>query len=137
MIRKLLPCIVLLASAVTSDACTSMIVSAQASATGRPLLWKHRDTSAENNFVASVPSTATTAAYVALYNVGDSLLSEAWMGLNEYGFAIMNTASYNLAPDTTAYKDREGVVMSKALSSCRSVDDFERLLTELPKPLGV
>lgn len=137
MIRRLLPCIVLMASAIVADACTSMIVSAEASATGRPLLWKHRDTSTENNFVAAVPAKNGDAAYVALYNVGDSLLEEAWMGMNEYGFAIMNTASYNLAPDTTEYKDREGIVMTKALKSCRSVDDFERLLNALPKPLGV
>ncbi len=118
-------------------ACTSMIVTARASASGRPLLWKHRDTGADNNFLARVGATDSTYGYVGLFNAGDSLLAEAWMGMNDCGFAIMNTASYNLAPDTAVMKDREGLVMSVALARCRSVADFESLLAELPKPLGV
>lgn len=119
-------------------ACTSMIVSAKASASGRPLLWKHRDTDTEHNFVERVGARrAGEHAYVALFNGGDSLLREAWMGMNDAGFAIMNTASYNLAPDTARIKDREGEVMARALAVCRSVDDFRNLLDTLPKPLGV
>ena len=49
----------------------------------------------------------------------------------------MNTASYNLVPDTAAYRDKEGCVMSEALSRCRTVDDFGKLLDSLDKPLGV
>ena len=49
----------------------------------------------------------------------------------------MNTASYNLAPDTAAFKDNEGVVMRLALEQCRTLDDFEKLLSSLPKPMGV
>ena len=45
---------------------------------------------------------------MALFNGGDSLLREAWVGVNEAGFAVMNTASYNLAPDTALVRDREG-----------------------------
>lgn len=117
--------------------CTSMLVSASASATGRPLMWKHRDTGTEHNFVERVEPRDGHAGYVALYNGGDSLLTEAWMGMNDNGFAIMNTASYNLAPDTAKIKDREGLVMSAALAGCVTVDDFARLLDTLPKPMGV
>lgn len=122
---------------IATEACTSMIVSAGASASGRPLLWKHRDTGCESNFVERTPARDGRHGYVALYNAGDSLLSEAWIGVNDVDFAIMNTASYNLAPDTASYKDREGAVMAEALRRCVTVDDFERLLQELPKPLGV
>ncbi len=118
-------------------ACTSAIVSAKAAKNGRPLLWKHRDTSAENNFVERMPAQNGDLAYVALYNAGDSTLSEAWMGMNEAGFAIMNTASYNLAPDTAKFMDQEGVVMALALKKCRTLSDFETLLDTLPKPMGV
>lgn len=114
-----------------------MIVSAGASAHGRPMLWKHRDTSCESNFVEKVPATANNYGYVALFNAGDSLLAEAWMGVNDVDFAIMNTASYNLAPDTAKYKDREGFLMTEALKRCKTVNDFERLLVSQPKPLGV
>lgn len=33
--------------------------------------------------------------------------------------------------------DREGYLMSIALKHCRTVADFETLLTKLPRPLGV
>jgi len=120
-----------------TQACTSAIVSARASASGRPLLWKHRDTGADNNFLMRVEPSEGEIGYIGLFNGGDSLLTEAWMGMNDAGFAIMNTASYNLAPDTAKFKDQEGIVMAKALKSCRTVADFEKLLSTLPKPLGV
>ena len=118
-------------------ACTSAIVSAKASKTGRPLLWKHRDTGTEQNFVEKVEAKDGNYAYVALYNGGDSTLRDAWLGMNEVGFAIMNTASYNLAPDTAKLKDQEGYVMSLALKKCRTLADFETLLDTISKPMGV
>lgn len=122
-----------------SWACTSAIISGDATQSGRPLLWKHRDTGVEDNFVARIEpkNPGERFTYVALYNAGDSTYRDAWMGMNEAGFAIMNTASYNLAPDTTDYKDREGIVMALALSRCRTLADFENLLDTLPKPMGV
>ncbi|MDO4318970.1 MAG: carcinine hydrolase/isopenicillin-N N-acyltransferase family protein [Bacteroidales bacterium] len=135
--KRLLALLALMAAVQTVLGCTSMIVSGRASDSGRPLLWKHRDTGADNNFLARVEPTDSTLGYVALFNAGDSLLAEAWMGMNDAGLAIMNTASYNLAPDTAAYKDREGAVMTLALRQCRSVDDFEHLLASLPRPMGV
>ena len=120
-----------------SFACTSAIISAKASKTGRPLLWKHRDTGTEHNFVEKVEAKDGNYAYVALYNGGDSTLRDAWLGMNEVGFAIMNTASYNLAPDTAKLKDQEGYVMSLALKKCRTLADFETLLDTISKPMGV
>lgn len=125
------------ASFVPAAACTSMIVSGKASADGRPILWKHRDTGADNNFLARIAPTDSTIGYVGLFNGGDSLLTEAWMGMNDAGFAVMNTASYNLAPDTARVKDREGIVMALALASCKTVDEFEHLISTLPRPMGV
>lgn len=123
---------------VAAIACTSAIIGGHLTPDGRPLLWKHRDTGTEHNFVARLKSAIPgDADYVALFNAGDSLLREAWTGINSNGFAIMNTASYNLVPDTASYRDMEGFVMSQALKRCRSVDDFASLLDSLPKPLGV
>ncbi|WP_300300684.1 hypothetical protein [uncultured Muribaculum sp.] len=119
-------------------ACTSAIIGGGASASGRMLLWKHRDTGAEHSFVARVkPCRSGELEYVALFNGGDSLLREAWTGVNAAGFAVMNTASYNLAPDTARVRDREGVVMARALAVCRNVADFDSLLRVLPRPMGV
>lgn len=120
-------------------ACTSAIVGADMNPYGRPLLWKNRDTSASDNKIEYVPSQNGEFAYVALFNASDSLLNEAWMGMNEYGFAVMNTASYNLKDDDVPQKDmdKEGYVMTKALKKCKTVDDFASLLDSLPKPMGV
>lgn len=135
--RKLRTFLIFVAvAAAMAEACTSLLASGKVTG-GSPVLWKHRDTGTEHNFIERVEATDSTQAFVALFNGGDSLLSEAWTGMNEAGFAIMNTASYNLAPDTARLKDREGVVMRIALERCTSVADFDRLLRTLPKPLGV
>lgn len=123
-----------------ADACTSAIISADASASGRPLLWKHRDTSNTANKVEYVsPDEEGGYGYVALFNAEDRNLSEAWMGMNQAGFAVMNTASYNIKDDKVPQRlmDREGYVMTIALRTCSSVDDFENLLSSLPRPMGV
>lgn len=120
-------------------ACTSAIIGADMNPYGRPLLWKNRDTSNFDNKIEFIPSTDNSFSYVALFNASDSLLNEAWMGMNEYGFAVMNTASYNIKDDDIPQKDmdKEGVVMTKALKSCKTVEDFAILLDTLPRPMGV
>ncbi|MDE5957860.1 MAG: C45 family peptidase, partial [Muribaculaceae bacterium] len=131
--------VVMCAAGLEADACTSAIVSADASASGRPLLWKHRDTSTIDNKVEYVAGTDGGYSYVALFNAADRELREAWTGMNEVGFAVMNTASYNIKNDRVPERqmDREGYVMTIALRTCRSVDDFEELLRQLPRPMGV
>jgi len=77
--------------------------------------------------------------YFGLVNSADEDGEEVWVGMNAAGFAIMNSASYNLKPDddTTKIQDREGIVMKLALQQCATLEDFEALLHDLPKPLGV
>lgn len=123
---------------ITAQACTSAIVSARLTADGRPLLWKNRDTGEENNKVERINAQQPGQYdYIALYNASDTLCREAWMGMNTAGFAVMNTASYNLNRDTITDMDKEGVLMTKALLTCRTVADFEQLLRSHPKPLRV
>lgn len=139
--NQVIKAMMLLAAAVMvtgeAVACTSAIVSGKKTVNGRPLLWKHRDTGEENNKVERINATKGSFEYVALYNASDSLCREAWMGYNSEGFAIMNTASYNLKDDDVKDMDREGLVMTCALRRCRTVDDFGNMLDTLPKPLGV
>ncbi len=134
----LLVCVSLLLP-VRINACTSAIISAEKNPYGRPILWKHRDTSAIDNKVEYVATKSGEFSYVALFNASDKDLKEAWMGMNEYGFAVMNTASYNIKDDNVSAKkmDKEGFVMSKALRTCKTVDDFAHLLETLPRPMGV
>lgn len=124
---------------IPSAACTSAIISADANPSGRPLLWKHRDTSNIDNKVEYVAPADGQLGYVALFNAADRELKEAWMGMNEAGFAVMNTASYNIKDDNVPAKemDKEGIVMTIALKTCRTIDDFARLLDTLPRPMGV
>lgn len=132
----ILACLLIFCGTV-SDACTSAIISGDITKSGRPLLWKHRDTGEENNKVERFLPSDSTYEYVALYNASDTKCEEAWIGFNSKGFAIMNTASYNIKDDDVKDMDKEGFLMSKALSVCSTVDDFEDLLKKLPKPLGV
>ena len=120
-------------------ACTSAIIGAELNPYGRPLLWKHRDTSAIDNKVEHIPAGPEGYAYTGLFNASDKNLKECWTGFNSEGFAIMNTASYNLKDDKVPEKDmdKEGFLMTKALRTCVTVDDFARLLETLPRPMGV
>lgn len=135
-IAMMLCCVVTAASAL---ACTSALIGAGANPSGRPMLWKNRDTSTIDNKVEYVAGKPGEHSYVGLFNANDKFLREAWMGMNDSGFAIMNTASYNIKDDNVPAKkmDKEGFVMAKALKTCTTVDDFERLLKTLPRPMGV
>jgi len=118
------------------QACTIAVVSGKCTPDGRPLLWKHRDTDNLQN--ALMYFRDGKYPYIGLINSDDSLLENVWIGCNKSGFAIMNSASYNLiATDTVELKDREGIVMKLALQQCETLGDFEKLLEQLPKPLGV
>ncbi|MCZ2444381.1 MAG: hypothetical protein LC101_11465, partial [Flavobacteriales bacterium] len=75
--------------------------------------------------------------FIGLVNSADKDNKEAWCGFNEYGFGIMNSASYNLKiNDTTKISDLEGFIMKTALQQCKTLEDFENMLNNLPKPLG-
>ncbi|MBT3228116.1 MAG: hypothetical protein HOD43_10690 [Candidatus Marinimicrobia bacterium] len=108
--------------------CTSAVVSGEATDDGRPLLWKHRDTGDVENKLVYVEGSKYD--FVGVANRVDSLSRQIWMGSNEVGFAIMNTASYNLnqgqvcdVPD-----DQEGLFMRAVLEVCSDLDDFEAFM---------
>jgi hypothetical protein len=117
--------------------CTTAIVSGKYTSDGRPLLVKHRDSGFVQNRLVYFEDGKFK--YIGLVNSVDSLNKEVWGGSNSSGFAIMNSASYNLKPDadTTKIKDREGIIMKLALQTCETLEDFEELLQNLEKPLGV
>lgn len=128
-------CVLLLAFsfAVDAGACTTAIVSAGASSTGRPLLWKQRDTDDPHNALLHV--TGGKYAYTAVFSPPD-FERRSYGGVNEVGFAIMNNASYNLAEkDYGEWANSK--VINKALAECRTLADFEQLLEEWPRPRNV
>lgn len=109
-------------------ACTSAVISGSATTDGRPLLWKHRDTGSLENKLVYVNTPAYD--FMGVANVKDSLNREIWMGINETGFSIMNTASYNINEGVSCdvEDDQEGLFMREALEKCSDIKDFELLL---------
>lgn len=134
MKNKILITLILLAIAATDlSACTTAVISGKHTKDGRPLLWKHRDTWAINNKIMQFDDGKY--AYTGLVNSSDSIGESVWIGFNSTGFAIMNSASYNLNNDTIEQSGLEGRLMKKALQTCASVDEFEQMLNNLPKPI--
>ncbi len=106
-------------------ACTTAVVSREASATGRAMLWKNRDADGSDNQVVYLADGKYP--YVGLVNRGDSMGLQIWAGVNAAGFAIMNSASYNLESGDTV---GEGTLMKLALQTCATVEEFEALLSK-------
>ena len=120
---------------VSSWACTSFIISGKATPTGRPMMFKHRDTGELNNRIAHF--NGVNYDFIGLVN-SPTLDGEVWAGMNEAGLCIMNTASYNLREDQLdCQMDREGELMYQVLSHCATLDDFEQWLATYPQPWGV
>ena len=115
------------------NACTTAVISGKYTPDGRPLLWKHRDTGFLNNKI--VHFNDGKYSYTGLVNSTDSENKSIWIGFNSEGFAIMNSASYNLNNDTITQSGHEGRLMKKALQTCTTIDDFEELLKSLNQPI--
>ena len=79
---------------IAGHACTTAVISPGASAPGRPLLWKNRDTDFLNNKVIFV--NESPFSYLALVNAEDRSGRWVYAGLNSAGFAIFNSVAYNL-----------------------------------------
>ena len=119
-------------SITSSIACTTAVISGKYTKDGRPLLWKNRDTWAVNNKIMVFHDGKYD--YAGLVNSKDKIGKSIWIGYNSTGFAIMNSASYNLNNDTIKQSGLEGRVMKQALQTCATIDDFEKLLNDMPKP---
>lgn len=115
--------LVLAPAAPRAAACTTAVVSREASATGRAMLWKNRDADGSDNQVVYLADGKYP--YVGLVNRGDTMGLQVWAGVNTAGFAIMNSASYNLESGDTV---GEGTLMKLALQTCATVEEFEALL---------
>lgn len=109
-------------------ACTTAIIGPSASSSGRPMLWKNRDTDFLNNKVIFVPESPYS--YLALVNAEDRSGRWVYAGLNSTGFAIFNSVAYNLPENSGELKDLEGAIMADALRKCSSVSDFEKYIQE-------
>jgi hypothetical protein len=121
--------VAVVAPAPPAAACTTAVISGAATPDGRPLLWKNRDTDDRHNQV--VYRDDGRYPYLGVVNQRDAVGLEIWAGVNAEGFAIMNSASYNLDEGDT---EDEGRFMKVALQSCRTVGEFQALLEATNEP---
>ncbi len=105
------------------QACTIGVAIGKATADGRSLLWKTRDYEVKNNIVFYTQ----TDKYSFISNITPEYgYSKSWSGVNEKGFAIVNTDIKEF-PDGIRGPDN-GDFINEALKYCASVQDFQNLL---------
>lgn len=114
------------------EECTTGVALGKATVDGRPLLWKNRDTSFQDNEIIFCKDG--DYYYIGIINAGDKKGDEIWAGVNNAGFAIMNAESRDQARkgEKTKY-DGEGRLMKLALQTCATINDFENILKESNK----
>ena len=133
--KKIALLTIVLFSVSITFACTSFIISGKATPSGKPMMFKHRDTDELNNRIAHFQGKKY--AFMGLVNA-PSLDGEVWAGMNEAGLCIMNTASYNLREDQLdCQMDREGEFMYHVLGQCANLQEFEAWIDTYPQPWGV
>lgn len=129
----------LLLISMATFACTSMLISGKRTPDGRPLLLKNRDTDNLRNYVLSMQGEKYR--FMGMCADSDTEHINVWSGHNEVGFAIINTAAYNLNGEGTDHSTNipsasrrgvrlydEGYIMRQALAKCASLQEFEHLL---------
>jgi hypothetical protein len=119
-----------------SYSCTTFLLSGKFTKDGKSLLFKNRDAAENQN--ALVYFKDGKYPYLGLVDGNTESKTMVWGGYNSAGFAIMNSAAYNNnIGDSSKFVDQEGVIMKKALMTCVTIQDFEKLLNALPKPWGL
>ncbi|MBM6992593.1 MAG: hypothetical protein I3J02_04930 [Prevotella sp.] len=133
---KIILTLSLLMLTATARPCTTAVISGKATTDGRPMIWKLRDSDTFDNCMRYFADGRL--AYLGLVDSNDFKGENVWGGTNEAGFAIMNSASFNVNEnDTASLKDQEGHFMKQALQTCTSLQDFENLLRSRPRPMGL
>ncbi len=108
----------------TGETSTISIISGNATVDGRPLLVKNRDNSS-NPYQEFHYNNNGPLAYISVTYAG--VEDQAWGGVNEVGFAVVNADAWNF-PDTVSGPDDDGIIMDWALRTCYTVDDFEAIM---------
>lgn len=136
MKKTLLSTVLIFFSFVHIMACTTAVISGKYTKDGKPMIWKVRDTESLNNKMMFFDKGKYH--FIGLVNTDDIEGKQVWAGSNDTGFAIMNSASFNVnTDDKSDKKDLEGMFMKKALEECATLADFEKLMRENPKPMGL
>ncbi len=105
------------------SASTVAIVSGRATQDGRPLLMKLRDNTEDDQeyFYCDV------GPYAFIGITYTDITDQAWGGINEVGFAIVNSNAWNFN-DPVPGPDDDGYIMYLALRTCATVLDFQHIM---------
>ncbi|MBN2543101.1 T9SS type A sorting domain-containing protein [bacterium] len=122
--KKLLICLFLSVLYLNSfSSCTIGVATSDATFDGRPVIFKNRDiTSWSIEF--KVVTSSGAYAYACNTSVGSST---PWMGVNEVGFGIVQSAAYNLSWEGGSGLGN-GSLLQHALKYCETLADFEWVL---------
>jgi len=109
--------------------CTTGLASGLATPDGRPLLWKNRDVGNRNQEFHYVDEGGIPFISIAYRNEPNL---QYYGGINAVGFALENSNSYNLdgygGGNGWGYGDDDGEIHMLALSTCRTIDEFQAIL---------
>lgn len=112
--------------------CTTGVASGLVTPDGRPLLWKNRDVGNSNQEYHYVDDGRIPFIGLCYRNENSW---QYYAGINAHGFALENSNSYNLprGPASNGFGagDDDGEIHMLALSTCRTVDDFQDLMDSL------
>ncbi len=126
--RRFLPALLSLFSAATvALGCTIGAFGSASTVDGRAVLWKNRDVDDQNQELRHW--NLGRYRFVSNAYADDTL--NAWGGINEAGFGIMNSNAYNLGPKLKRKGPDDGNIMALALATCASLAEFEKLLDSL------
>ena len=81
-----------MADELIDEGCTIGVAAGSATSDGRPLVWKTRDGSRYDDEVIYI--TSEKYKFITVINAGQT--ESAWMGVNEKGFAILDSDVYDL-----------------------------------------
>jgi hypothetical protein len=101
--------------------CTIAVVSGLRTADGRPLLWKNRDVTEQDNVVRFYQGRVH--AYLGLSDAG--VTDKIFAGLNSAGLAIVNAVSGDLDGSSDS---ENGVFIKRILEECATIEDVDALL---------
>ncbi len=107
---------------IESEECTIGVATGNATSDGRPMVWKTRDNSDAPNNVVKYYSNLKYS-FICVSTAGSTL---SWMGVNEHGFAIVNSLSLDLA--TNIMGPGNGTLMRDVLGNCKTVAEFQAYL---------
>ncbi|MCF6270345.1 MAG: carcinine hydrolase/isopenicillin-N N-acyltransferase family protein [Melioribacteraceae bacterium] len=107
-----------------NEECTIGVASGNVTSDGRPLIWKTRDyITALNNEL--VYNTTFDINFLSIITAGKTY---AWMGVNDSGFAILNSLTSDLQRGTSGFSN--GSLMREALGTCATIAEFQSFLDE-------